>query len=98
VLAHGKAHPVAQIGSLKISYHTPFQRIPGPDGRLIAKAIALGLRAPKNLPYGLDIWAPKKVFNLVWDDTGDVTLVNFKPGVWGAELIAALESAPVPPA
>jgi hypothetical protein len=84
----------AQMGSLMISYRTPFQRLPARDGRLVAKAASLGLRLPQNLPYGLDIWAPKKVLNLEWDDRGAVTLVSFKSGVWEAELVATLECAP----
>ncbi len=81
----------AQCGTLTIFYRTPFQRLPTND-RIAAKAARLGLRVPRNLPYGLDIWAPKKVLNLEWDDKGAVVLVSFKPGAWEAELIAAATS------
>jgi len=42
----------------------------------------------KNLLYGLDIWAPKKVLNVEWNDQGKFEVVAFHPGDWEEELIA----------
>ena len=39
--------------------------------------------------YGLDIWAPKKVLNIEWEESGDVVLVSFRRGEWEFELIEA---------
>jgi hypothetical protein len=44
---------------------------------------------PKNLPYGLDVWAPKKVLNIEWDNSGNVALFSMRRGAWETELIAA---------
>ena len=77
----------ARIGSLDILYRTPFQRMPQPDDALKYRAAQLGLTSPKNLPYGLDIWALKKVLNIEWDDKGNVALVSLRHGAWESELI-----------
>jgi len=77
-----------RVGSLSIGYRTPFQRVPSHDGQMTAQAAAAGSRPPQNLPYGLDLWAPQKVFNIEWDVRGNVALVSFRPGEWEAELIA----------
>ena len=58
---------------------------------MIAQAAAADLRPPQNLPYGLDLWTPQRVFNIEWDVRGNVALVSFRPGEWEAELIAAAE-------
>jgi hypothetical protein len=80
----------ARIGSLDILYRTPFQQMPQPDDTLKYRAAQLGLTSPKNLPYGLDIWAPKKVLNIEWDDKGNVALVTLRPGAWELELTTTL--------
>jgi len=41
------------------------------------------------LPYGLDIWAPKKVMNIEWSDQGELAIVSFRRGAWEDELISA---------
>ena len=76
----------ASVGSLRIAYRTPFQRMPGAGEHLKYRAAQLGLSAPKSLPYALDVWAPKKVLNIEWDDAGNVALVSLRPGAWEAEL------------
>jgi len=77
----------ARVGSLDILYRTPFQRMPQPGDVLKYQAAQLGLTVPENLPYGLDVWAPKKVLNIEWDDKGKVALVSLQRGTWELELI-----------
>jgi hypothetical protein len=80
----------AQTDGIEISYRTPFQ----PDDQSKQKYLAAlyGIPLRKNLPYGLDIWAPKKVLNIEWNDRGKIELVSFRPGEWEAELIAAAQT------
>ena len=78
----------ARLGGLHISYRTPFQRIPQVGDALKYRAAQLGLKVSKNLPYGLDVWAPKKVLNIEWDDTGNVALVSLHLGAWESQLIS----------
>src|SRR5262249_9693983 len=59
----------ARIGGLEISYRTPFQRVPEPNDGLRYLAVQHGVTV-RNLPYGLDVWAPKKVLNIEWNDNG----------------------------
>ena len=77
----------ARLDGLHILYHTPIQRIPQVDDALKYRAAQLGLKMPKNLPYGLDVWAPKKVMNIEWDDQGNVALVSLRPGAWESQLM-----------
>jgi hypothetical protein len=77
----------ARVGSLDILYRTPFQRMPQPDDVLKYRAAQFGLTVPKNLSYGLDVWAPKKVLNVEWDDNGNVALVSLRRGTWELEVI-----------
>ncbi len=77
----------ARLGGLHIFYRTPFQQLPQPDDSLKHHAAQHGLTVPKNLPYGLDIWAPKKVLNIEWDDKEKVKLVSLRRGEWETELI-----------
>jgi hypothetical protein len=77
----------ADLGSLQISYRTPFQRLPQPGDLLKYRAAQLGLTVLKNLPYGLDVWAPNKVLNIEWDDKGNFVLVSLRRGAWETELI-----------
>jgi hypothetical protein len=67
--------------------------LPDDNEYLKYRAAQLGMSARRNLPYGLDIWAPKKVLNIEWDDQGNVVLVSLWAGDWEAELIAAAERA-----
>ena len=83
----------ARVGSFSIAYRTPFQRMPSADDDLKYYAAAHGLPPPQSLPYGLDIWSPKKVLCIEWDDRGAVELVSLKRGDWQAELIAAAYTA-----
>jgi hypothetical protein len=86
--ARDTRHLSAHANSFEIFYRTPFQRMPQVNNALKYRAAQLGLTAPKNLPYGLDIWAPNKVMNIEWDDKGNVELVSFHPGAWELELFA----------
>ena len=74
--------------ALSISFRTPFQRLPGLDDRIKYWAAVLG-KDVSNLPYGLDIWAPRKVLNIEWDDHGRVEVVSYRAGDWEAKLRAA---------
>jgi hypothetical protein len=85
----GKGLSVALVGAISVAYRTPFQRLPEPSDYLKYCAAQLGVHAPKNLPYGLDIWAPKKVLNIEWDDKGNVELVSFRRGDWENTLLGA---------
>lgn len=91
----------AKIGTISVSYRTPFQALPKVPEQLQYMRALLG--GKDNLPYGLDVWTPeKKVLNLEWDDAGAIEIVSFKPGEWeGALAIAAspgvrLRKAPSP--
>jgi hypothetical protein len=81
----------ARIGSVQISYRTPFQRVPQAANAVKYRAAQHGLTVPQNLPYGLDVWAPNKVLNMEWDDEGNYEIVSFRPGAWEAELTALAE-------
>ena len=62
-----------QSGYLKIHYRSPFQPIPD-DAAM--------------MPYGLDVYWPKKVLVIEWNDTGEVRIAGFRRGDWEAKLIA----------
>jgi hypothetical protein len=73
---------VAAADGVRVSYRTPFQRLPAdPTPRTYTQALVMQ-NAQRNLPYGLDIWAPTKVLNVEWSDTGQVEVFGFKPGAW----------------
>jgi hypothetical protein len=85
-------HLGAKIGSISVSYRTPFQALPKVPEQLRYMQALLG--GKDNLPYGLDVWTPeKKVLNLEWDDAGTVEIVSFKPGEWEGALAIAASSA-----
>jgi hypothetical protein len=65
-----------QSGYIEIHYRSPF----GP----IHDAFVM--------PYGLDVYCPKKVLVVEWDDAGEVHVVGFRPGEWEGKL-AALAAA-----
>jgi hypothetical protein len=74
-------------GELSIAYRTPFQRLPPLPQRV--KVIAAMTNMPiEELPYGLDIWCPRKVLNIEWDAAGEVRIANFKRGKWELKLEA----------
>jgi hypothetical protein len=72
----------ARTGRIQISYRTPFQPLPDDQSKQKYLAALFGIPLRQNLPYGLDIWAPKKVLNIEWNDHGKVELVSFRPGEW----------------
>jgi hypothetical protein len=82
----------ARVATLRISYRTPFQRTPGPGDQLKLLGAVHGLGVPKNMDYGLDVWAQKKVMNVEWNSAGDFVLVSFHPGEWETELMVAARS------
>jgi hypothetical protein len=72
--------------------HLPFQPLPDDQSKQKYLAARYGIPLRQSPPYGLDIWAPKKVLNVEWSDQGKVELVSFRPGEWEAELIAAAKA------
>ena len=77
----------ACLGNLHILYRTPFQRVSQPDDLMKYRAAQISPTVPQTLPYGLDLWAPKKVLNIEWDDRGNAVLVSLRHGAWETELI-----------
>ena len=75
---------------LSIIYTTPFQKLPGrgpaPE---FAKYLAAqaGKQPPGHLPYGLDIFAARKVLNIEWSNDGRVDVICYKPGAWEQRLL-----------
>ena len=82
----GTKHLGLKIGSLSISYRTPFQPVPKPPEAMMYFAALLGRKIDH--PYGLDIWHGKKVLNLVWDESESLEIVSYKPGEWEEILVA----------
>ncbi len=62
-----------ESGFLKIHYRSPYAPIP--DGAA-------------TMPYGLDVYWPKKVLVIEWNDTGEVHIVGFRRGEWETKLMA----------
>jgi hypothetical protein len=77
----------ARVGSLTIAYRTPFQRMPGPSDEIKYFASLASLPGPLSLPYGIDAWAPKKVLNIEWNESGDEHVSGFRSGPWEADLL-----------
>ena len=79
----GKKMLFARVGNLQILHRTPFQSLPPPSDQIKYLAAQHGLPLPKNLLYGLDVWASsKKVMNIEWDDNDNVELVSLRSGEW----------------
>ena len=82
-------------GGIHIIHRTPFQRIPKPSAKYRKAVVEYGLERSKNLlPYGLDIWCDRKVFNIEWNDAGEVRLVSFKRGSWEETVLSWGEEQP----
>jgi hypothetical protein len=91
---------IAYVGDIEILYRTPFQRLPA-AGISHRRLAALSDRNKyymamfhqkfhkSNMPYGIDVWAPKKVLNIEWDDEGNIELVSFRAGDWEEKLTKA---------
>ncbi len=62
-----------QNGLLQIQYRSPYAHVP--DGGA-------------TMPYGLDVYWPKKVLVIEWGDAGEVHIVGFRRGEWEAKLLA----------
>jgi hypothetical protein len=77
---------IARIGEIVISYRSPFQPLPKLDEKSKYEIARLGGRL--NLSYGLDVWAPKKVLNIEWDDRGAFEVISFRRGDWESVLSA----------
>jgi hypothetical protein len=81
----------AEIGGIHMIHRTPFQKMPKlriTDAQKHYLA-ANDIRLQRQLPYGLDVLATRKVMNVEWDTEGNVDVVSFKPGQWEADLLAA---------
>ena len=92
--------------ALSICFRTPYHRLPTPNDPITYWAADLG-RDVGSLPYGLNIWAPKKVLNVEWDDGFDqlvariaqwrrVKVVSYRAGDWEAKLRAASSAIQYP--
>ena len=62
-----------------LALRTPFQRLP--------KSAQPCERA--SLPYGLEVYAPKRVLDIACDDAGTVELIGYDPGEWEWAIKAA---------
>jgi hypothetical protein len=65
---------------LTLALRTPFQRMPKETERAKYMHALKGERT--NLPYSLEVWAPKRVLDIEWDDTGTVELIGYDPCEW----------------
>ncbi len=65
---------------LTLALRTPFQRMPKETERAKYMRALDGGRV--SLPYGLEVWAPKRVLDIEWDDAGSVALIGYDPGEW----------------
>jgi hypothetical protein len=91
-----------QVGDIHFFYRTPFwpmSKGSGISDRRLAKlserqkyyAALLKQKSggSKSFPYGLDVWAPKKVLNIEWDHKNKIDIVSFHPGDWEQRLLNA---------
>ncbi len=67
---------------LMLIYRTPFQPIP-----ISQEAVLAGISAHEQRrvarDFGLDIWeSRRKVLSLMWNQTGPVAVLLYRPGVW----------------
>jgi hypothetical protein len=89
-----------QVGDIHFLYRTPFWPMPKRSGISDRRSANLSERqkyyaallnqksgGSKNLPYGLDVWAPKKVLSIEWNHKGKIDLVSFHPGYWEERLL-----------
>jgi hypothetical protein len=72
---------------LTLALRTPFQRMPKETERAKYMRALEGGRT--SLPYGLEVWAPKRVLDVEWDDSGTVELIGYDPGEWEQVIKAA---------
>jgi hypothetical protein len=77
---------VFRDGDLGIALRTPFQRPPPVPEAMKYWAAMTGRHV--DLPYGLDVWFPKKVLNVEWADDGRAVIVCFRRGEWERRLEA----------
>jgi hypothetical protein len=87
--ASGMKFLYASMGSIRILHRGRFQRLPETPSQVKYLAALHGLPVRDNLPNGLDIWATGngKVFNLEWDEKGNLELVGHRRGIWEDELL-----------
>jgi len=75
-----------------IVLRTPFQKLPWSlTGAQKYAAAQNEVTLGQNLPYGLDIWAGRKVLNIEWDLGSVIEVVSYKPGDWERDLEALLD-------
>jgi hypothetical protein len=83
-----------KANGLMIGYRPPFHKMPdGLGARTMPETVkytaaVLQRRNPKDEPYGIDIWAPKKVLPVVWHHGSKPVVVSHKPGEWEGRLEA----------
>ena len=70
----------ANTASLAMLHRTPFQRLPELSARdmydMAMIERATGKPAKRNLPYGLDVWAGRKVLNIEWSMNDQVGVID----------------------
>ncbi len=76
---------------LALALRTPFQRMPKETER--AKYMRALDGGGVSLPYGLEVWAPKRVLDIEWDNAGAVELIGYDPGEWEWRIRAAAAAA-----
>jgi hypothetical protein len=77
----------ASLGDLKIILRTPFSgKSPEPVAPSYLHALVKQYASP-SLPYGLDIFAPKKVLNVEWDANDELQVISFRRGDWEHQLV-----------
>ena len=69
---------------LTLALRTPFQRLPRETERAKYMRALEGERT--SLPYSLEVWAPKRVLDIEWDDAGTVELIGYDPGEWESRI------------
>jgi hypothetical protein len=85
------AAPKTSRCQIRMSLRTPFQKLPLQPPKMVWQAALLGHPSPTqlSLPWGLDIWSPRKVLNIEWDEvTGRIDLVSFRRGEWEKEVLS----------
>jgi hypothetical protein len=82
----------AELGNFLVIFRTPFSPPPQPKPHTYVTAV-LSQRA-KNLGYGLDVFAGRKVLNIEWEH-GDheICLIGLRAGEWESEILALVRGA-----
>ena len=83
---------VGSIGALRVALRIPFTPPPELSDQLRYMVAGVPRVQLVEHPFGLDVWAGKKVLNLKWSDNDEFNVVSFRRGTWEDELLKAAES------